>query len=61
MCPQSSGPASLATASSFIRPARGEGRRRPGVVRFEPLRLMIESIDATVEAKLSLECHGGHS
>jgi len=45
----------------LIRPARRDERRRPGAAQLKPLRQIIESINATLKTKLSLERHGGHS
>lgn len=45
----------------LIRPARRNERPRPGARQLKPLRQVIESINATLKTKLSLERHGGHS
>jgi hypothetical protein len=45
----------------LIRPARRDERPRRGVPQLKPLRQIIESINATLKTKLSLERHGGHS
>lgn len=45
----------------LIRPARRSELPRPGARQLKPLRQIIESINATLKTKLSLERHGGHS
>jgi hypothetical protein len=45
----------------LIRPARRDEPPRPGARLLKPLRQIIESINATLKTKLSLERHGGHS
>jgi len=45
----------------LIRPARRNERQRRGAPQLKPLRQIIESINATLKSKLSLEHHGGHS
>jgi hypothetical protein len=46
---------------TVIRPARHTEAPRPGAALLKPLRQIIESINATLKTKLSLERHGGHS
>ena len=54
-------PASPNTASnSSARPAANEPRR-PGAPQLRKLRQIIESVNNTLKAQLSLEQHGGHS
>jgi hypothetical protein len=45
----------------LIRPARKGQPPRRGQRQLKPLRQIIESINATLKTKLSLERHGGHS
>lgn len=45
----------------LIRPARRDERPRRGAGQLKPLRQIIESINATLKTKLSLERHSGHS
>jgi hypothetical protein len=45
----------------LIRPARKGENPRKGRRQLKPLRQIIESINATLKTKLSLERHGGHS
>jgi hypothetical protein len=45
----------------LIRPARRGERRRRGAPQLKSLRQIIESVNATLKTKLSLERHGGHS
>jgi hypothetical protein len=45
----------------LIRPARRHERPRRGAPQLKPLRQIIESINATLKTKLSLERHNGHS
>jgi Transposase DDE domain len=45
----------------LIRPARRNERPRRGAPQLKPLRQIIESINATLKTKLSLERHSGHS
>jgi hypothetical protein len=45
----------------LIRPARRDEHPRRGARQLKPLRQIIESINATLKTKLSLERHGGHS
>lgn len=45
----------------LVRPARRNEKPRPGTRQLRPLRQIIESINATLKSKLSLEHHGGHS
>ena len=45
----------------LIRPARRNEKRRRGAAQLKPLRQIIESINATLKSKLSLERHSGHS
>lgn len=44
-----------------IRPARRDEKPRQGQQQLKPIRQVIESINATLKTKLSLERHGGHS
>ncbi len=45
----------------LIRPARRGEKPRRGARQLKPIRQIIESINATLKTKLSLERHGGHS
>lgn len=45
----------------LIRPAKKNEQPRPGRKQLKPIRQIIESINATLKTKLSLERHGGHS
>jgi hypothetical protein len=45
----------------LIRPARKNETPRRGARQLKPIRQIIESINATLKTKLSLERHGGHS
>lgn len=45
----------------LVRPARRDERPRRGAPQLKSLRQAIESINATLKTKLSLERHGGHS
>ena len=47
--------------NELIRPARKGEAPRSGSRFLKPLRQIIESINATLKTKLSLERHGGHS
>jgi Transposase DDE domain len=46
---------------ALIRPARRDEHPRRGAPQLKSLRQIIESINATLKTKLSLEHHGGHS
>jgi hypothetical protein len=45
----------------LIRPAKKGEKPRRGARQLKPIRQIIESINATLKTKLSLERHGGHS
>jgi hypothetical protein len=45
----------------LVRPARRDEPRRRGAPQLRKLRQIIESINNTLKAQLSLEAHGGHS
>ena len=45
----------------LIRPARSDEPRRRGAPQLRKLRQIIESVNNTLKAQLSLEHHGGHS
>jgi hypothetical protein len=45
----------------LVRPARANEPRRRGATQLRRLRQIIESINNTLKAQLSLEHHGGHS
>lgn len=45
----------------LIRPATKSEKPRPGQRFLRPMRQIIESINQTLKAKLSLEQHGGHT
>lgn len=45
----------------LIRPAKKGEKPRRGHRQLKPIRQIIESINATLKTKLSLERHGGHS
>jgi Transposase DDE domain len=45
----------------LIRPTRRDEPPRPGAPQLKPLRQIIESINATLKTKLSLERHAAHS
>jgi hypothetical protein len=45
----------------LVRPARRDERPRRGAPQLKSLRQIIESINATLKTKLSLERHGAHS
>ena len=45
----------------LIRPSKKGEKPRRGARQLKPIRQIIESINATLKTKLSLERHGGHS
>ena len=45
----------------LVRPARANEPRRRGAPQLRRLRQIIESVNNTLKAQLSLEDHGGHS
>ena len=45
----------------LVRPARSDEPRRHGAPQLRKLRQIIESVNNTLKAQLSLEAHGGHS
>lgn len=45
----------------LVRPARANEHRRRGAPQLRRLRQIIESVNNTLKAQLSLEDHGGHS
>lgn len=45
----------------LVRPARSTERRRPGAPQLRRLRQIIESVNNTLKAQLSLEHHGGRT
>ena len=45
----------------LVRPARSNEPRRRGAPQLRKLRQIIESVNNTLKAQLSLEAHGGHS
>jgi hypothetical protein len=45
----------------LVRPARRDERPRRGAHQLSKLRQIIESVNNTLKAQLSLEAHGGHS
>jgi len=45
----------------LVRPARANERRRRGAPQLRPLRQIIESVNNTLKAQLSLEDHGGRT